>query len=446
MRRLSSIAPLGALQRFRFGILRAWSWNFAPSGAVLLLLYLLFAALLVSRRPDCVQHPQFFAEEGERFFPEARERSLPVDLITCSYGYFDLVIRLAHQFAALVPLEKAPLVLVVIAIAIQAAVPLFLLSSRCAVWLGAFPIRFATALLYCGLPNSAETHLVELHSRVHLAVLAALVIVSAPPVSRRGKFSDAAILVLSGLSGPFAIVLAPVAVWRYWRMRTAATRRNALLLASTFALALFALLASSQARFGVSVGYSFRNAMRIIGGQFLISFLLGSATYARLLHQPYFTVIAGTGLLLITTLTAAICWREKPELQQLLFIGIGLLAIALAAPIGGAAGMTQWRALWSIPGNGQRYYIVPMAMLLFVLAAIVGRGQGRAWRVLAAALLFLNASMAVRVDWNLWRFTDFHFAHYAQLYRESRPGSTTTIPINPPGWQMKLRKPSPPPN
>lgn len=429
----------------RLRVFRERLWSFSPRGSVLLFLYLLFAALLVSRRPDCLYHPQFFAEEGERFFREARERPAWVNLTTYSYGYFDLVIRIAQQLAALVPLEHAPLVLVVIAIALQAAVPAFVVSSRCASWLGPFPIRLVAALLYCGLPNSSETHCIELHSRVHLAVLAALVIVSAPSVSRIGKIFDASTLLLSGLSGPFALVLAPVAAWRSWQLRTEATRRNALILALAFALAIFALLASSQPRFAVAVGPSFRNGMRIIGGQFLMGFLLGGGTYARILHQPWFNFAAGVGLIGITILVLVILWREKSELRQLLLIGISLLAIALIAPIGGAVGMTQWRALWSIPGNGQRYYTVPMAMLLFVLAAIVGRGKGRGWRVLATVLLLLNASMAVRVDWMLWRFKDFHFDHYAQIYRELPPGASMTIPINPPGWQMKLHKPASPP-
>jgi hypothetical protein len=182
--------------------------------------------------------------------------------------------------------------------------------------------------------------------------------------------------------------------------------------------------------------------MCIIGGQFLMGFLFGVGTYARLLHQPWFNFAAGMGLIGITILASVILWREKSEVRQLLLIGIGLLAIALMAPIGGAAGMTQWHALWSIPGNGQRYYTVPMAMMLFALAAIVGRGKGRGFRVLAAVLLLLNASMAIRIDWMLWRFEDFHFDHYAQLYHKLPPGASMTIPINPPGWQMELQKPA----
>src|SRR6476469_8264639 len=165
-------------------------WNFIPDGAILLLFYLLFAALLVTRRPDCIRNPQFWAEEGSLFFVDAREHSVWLNLATYSYGYFDLLLRLIHQLAAVVRLECAPLVLVISALSIQALIPTFVISGRCANWIGIFPIRLAAALLYCGLPNSFETHC-ALHARVHLAVLAALIIVSAPPLSRLGKIFDA---------------------------------------------------------------------------------------------------------------------------------------------------------------------------------------------------------------------------------------------------------------
>ena len=117
-------------------------WNFfVPNGAVLSLFYILFAALLVMRRPDCIRNPQFWAEEGTRFFVDAREHSVWLNLATYSYGYFDLLVRLIHQVAAVVRLEWAPLALVLCALSIQAAIPTFVISGRCANWIGVFPIR-----------------------------------------------------------------------------------------------------------------------------------------------------------------------------------------------------------------------------------------------------------------------------------------------------------------
>jgi hypothetical protein len=414
--------------------------NFAPRGPILFLFFLFFAALLIARRPDCILHPQFWAEEGTRFFTDARAHPAWANLAACPYGYFDLLIRTAHQIAVLFPIETAPLVLVLIAIAIQAAVPTFVVSSRYTNWMGPFPIRLVAAVLYCAMPNSFEVHCIQLHSRVHLAVLAALLIVSAPSRSLAGKLFDGSVLIVSGLSGPFALILAPVAGWQYWIKRDPATRRNFLILAVALVLEIFALIYSSRSRFGVPIGASFPEAIRIIGGQFAMGFFLGQGTYSTIVHQPYFDVAAGLSLLALLVLVFLFVQRGRPELRQLLFVGVGALAIALAAPIGAPSGMTQWHALWSIPGCGQRYYFVPMAMLLFAIAAAAGRGHARVWQTSATALLVLIATTGGRVDWTLPAFTDFHFSQYANLYRALPPGASITVRINPPGWHMELKK------
>jgi hypothetical protein len=85
---------------------------------------------------------------------------------------------------------------------------------------------------------------------------------------------------------------------------------------------------------------------------------------------------------------------------------------------------------------------VPMAMLLFALSALVGSGKTNVSRWIAATLLLILAAFGERSDWNSPAFTDFQFGKYVALYRNLPPGSSVTVPINPPGWQMKLRKPA----
>jgi hypothetical protein len=414
--------------------------DFVPRGAILFCFYLFFALLLVTRRFDCAQNPQFWAEEGQQFFADALEHPAWLNLTNDYLGYFYLSIRLISQIGALVPLQYAPLVFVLSALAIQASVPALIVSSRCAALMGPFPVRLAAALLYCGMPNSFEVHCIALSSRVHLVVLAALVIVSTPPRSLSGKLLDSMLLVLVGLSGPQVLILAPVAAWRYWRERTAATRRNCLIFAVTSCCAIFALIHSMGSRLALPLGASPAEGMRIIGGQFTLGFLLGVKTYGDIVQQPRFDLAAGTGVLVLALLVSLMIWRGTVEMRALLFIGFGALAMALISPIG-AVDMSQWHALWSIPGNGQRYYLVPMAMLLFSLAVLVGRGNAPLCRAIGATFLLLIAAMGARVDWVLTpTFTDFHFRHYVDLYRSLPPGASVIVPINPPGWNMELKK------
>lgn len=409
--------------------------------AALVGLYLLFAGLIILRRPDCLTNAQFWAEDGKRFFANAVERPFWLNLGTYSYGYFDFLLRLMHELAALFPLRLAPRVLAICAIVIQAAVPTYVVSRRSEDWLGAFPVRFFAAVLYCLLPNSFEAHAIGLHSRVHFAVLAGLIIVGRPAITLAGKVFDHGVLVLSSLSGPFFCVLVPAALWRYAARRTPALRRNVIILLGASVPGLFALLTSTSGRFVGQMGASVQNFVRIIGGQFTTSFFLGEETYRALLNQPWFDATAWAGFVFLALLLLVILYYSSTEIRCLLLIGFGLLAMALVTPLAGFD-RSHWDALWTVPGCGQRYYVPGMGMLLFSIAALVGRGEKRWRRGLGVGCLVLIASMGVRVDFVLPPFADYHFARYAKRYKKLPPGQSIAIPINPPTWVMELRKPA----
>lgn len=403
-------------------------------------LFLLFAAILVWRRPDCLTYSQFWAEDGAHFYPDALQRPFWLNLITYAYGYFDVLLRLTHAAAALFPLKLAPRVLVLCAVVIQAAVPAFIVSRRTAAWLGPFPIRLAAALLYCALPNSFEVHCIPLHSRVHLAILAALILVSAPPVSLPGKLLDIVTLAVSGLSGPFVFALLPIPVLLYLHSRSPALRRNFAVLLATLPFAFLALLSSTSKRVVGQLGASVTNGVRIIGGQFATSFFLGEKTYGLLVNKPWFDTSAWTSAILFVLLLGVLLCYAAPEIRCLLLFGFSLLAMALVTPLAGFD-RSHWDALWTVPGCGQRYYVPGMATILFGIASLAGRGRKFWLRTLGMGLLFLVAVMGVRVDFNLPPFIDYHFEKYAKRYKHLPPGGVISIPINPPSWKMELHKP-----
>jgi len=416
-------------------------WNFIPKGTILLWFYLLFAALLVARRPDCISNPQFWAEEGQQFFPDALQHPIWINLARYSLGYFFLIIRLISQLATLVPLQYAPLVFVLSALAIQAAVPTFIVSSRCANWMGPFPIRVAAALLYCAMPNSFEVHCIGLNCRVHLVVLASVILIGTDPFSAWGKVLDAVTLALAGLSGPYVLLLTPLAVWRHLKRPTSATRRNYLILMVSFGFAVFAAIASAGERHADTVlGASPADAVRILGGRLPIMLLFGERTYAALLRQPWFDAAAAVAFAFLAFLLLVIFGRGRPELRYLLAIGFGSLAMGLFSPPIGIHGIAAWRAFWTVTACGERYFFLPMAMLLFSLASLAALGKSVSSRSLAAALLILIAVIGARMDYRLRPFADFRFRHYVEIYRAMPPGSSIQVPINPPGWHLELRK------
>src|ERR1039457_6186574 len=81
----------------------------------------LFAcAILAARRPDAIFHSQFYAEDGHVWFADAYNLGWWPALFRTWTGYFLTLPRLAAALALLVPLLRAPLLLNIVAICIQA--------------------------------------------------------------------------------------------------------------------------------------------------------------------------------------------------------------------------------------------------------------------------------------------------------------------------------------
>lgn len=153
---------------------------------------LVFAAafcVLCARRPDALLTPQFWGEDGACFYEQAyhaRGENPMVPFRIPIAGYLHTTSRLVAAAEQRVPLGKAPLVGALLALAIQALVPAFVVSRRLA---GLVPSGSARLLLGCALvvlPNCQELHANVTSSQWYLALLAGLVLAAGPSGSRGG--------------------------------------------------------------------------------------------------------------------------------------------------------------------------------------------------------------------------------------------------------------------
>ena len=138
------------------------------------------ATLLVFRRPDAVFHAQFWAEDGVVWFADAYNHGGLRALLFARDGYLQVFPRLGAAAALWVPLVHAPLVMNLIALAIESVPPLFLLSTRMRN-LGPLGLRCGLALLYLFVPDSSEVHAIITDSQSQLAVLGCLVLIAEVP-------------------------------------------------------------------------------------------------------------------------------------------------------------------------------------------------------------------------------------------------------------------------
>jgi len=82
---------------------------------------LLVAVIIIVRRPELMYQPRFSAEEGVNYFSYAFSHSWFQNLTYPQYGYNTLYNSLATSFAAMFPLETAPLATTYLAFLLQTA-------------------------------------------------------------------------------------------------------------------------------------------------------------------------------------------------------------------------------------------------------------------------------------------------------------------------------------
>ena len=93
-----------------------------------LFVFLTAAAIVVSRRPDALSDPQFFAEDGAVWFPDAYNFGFRCLVLTHG-GYLHTLTRLVALLSVLFPFTAAPLVMNLCALFVQ-VLPANLLHHR----------------------------------------------------------------------------------------------------------------------------------------------------------------------------------------------------------------------------------------------------------------------------------------------------------------------------
>jgi len=392
-------------------------------------------ALLVLRRPDAVLNPQFFAEDGAVWYQQACNDGAINSLLRTNNGYFQTFSRFVAIIALGVPLARAPLVLNLTAILVEALPALFLVSSRMRN-LGGLPLRGALALLYLMVPNAGELHANITNAPWNLAVLAFLVLIAETPRSWAGRVFDLTVMVLTAVTGPFCILLLPVAIlYVGFRQKTWKTVLLAVLAGGVMLQALALLLAGHQ-RTHQQLGASLVGFCRIVAGQVILPVLQGRNRLDHLAHSA-----RGVSILacLVTVLAALVFGyalrRGSLELRSFVLFAMLLLAASLAFPTPNATG-DQWGPLQQ-PGGVARYWYIPEMAAMAVVLWLLGKGRPAALRVAAAVLICFMVFGAVK-HWRYTSFPDLHFAEYARRFAQLPPGASLKIPINPQRWEMTL--------
>src|SRR5437773_11818368 len=132
--------------------------------------------IVVSRRPDAVSNPQFWAEDGKFWYADAYNTGGIGIFLQPYYGYLHLVPRLTALVAQALPLRLGPLAFNVVAIVIEILPVLLLVSSRLS-GIGSVSARMLLGFLCLSLPHTWEIHSTITNAQWHLALVAFLVVI-----------------------------------------------------------------------------------------------------------------------------------------------------------------------------------------------------------------------------------------------------------------------------
>ncbi len=409
-------------------------------------------ALLVLRRPDAVFYPQLWAEDGVVWFADAYNHGALRALLFARDGYLQVFPRLVAALALWAPLARVPLVFSLIALAVEALPPLFLVSSRMRN-IGPLYLRCMLALLLLSVPDASEVHANITNSQSQLAVLAFLIIVSEAPASRWGKIFDVVVLLLYGLTTPtgmllLAVVLArivlPFLIHRPANARPprAETRWRwiqASLLAACALVQGLTLLTTGITRLNTTLGATPEKFVRIVAGQIVLPVFLGRNRLYEISSAPKTIEVVALLITIVALFTLLYgLLRGTSELRCFIFFAGLVLMAALTFPNVQPV-VRQWDVfLW--PGLGLRYWYIPRLALMATLIWLLGRQRPSTIRLLAGALTCVMA-VALVTHWRYPALADFQFEDYVRTFEELPSGATGQFRLNPGGpWIMKLTK------
>ncbi len=400
----------------------------------LVLFFLVFLAI-VSRRPDALSHPQFFGEEGPVWFANAYNWGWLSSLLLPQNGYFQTLPRLAASLALLVPLHFAPLVMNLVGITIQALPVNVLLSSRCAGW-GSLAVRGLFGLAYIALPNSGELNVSVGQGQWHLALLACILVLSAPALNLGWRIFDISIFLLSGLTGPFCILLLPVALVFWWMRREIRRIVPIVTLAIPAIIQLLALYHTAAAtREKVGLGASLSTLVRLVSGQVYLGAFMGETSLATRGSMVLLALVAlcGAGIMIYCFLHAEL------ELKLFLLFAGAVFGASLANPM-----VSNDRPQWQILelSGGIRYWFFPTLAFAWALIWCATRSRSREWRWTTRGLLAILC-VGVVANWQFPAYPSHHFKEWTKRFAAAPAGSFFIIPIVPEGWVLKLSKKPP---
>lgn len=376
-------------------------------------------------------HPELWAEDGVLWYTQAYNSGF-LSLFMPENGYLQTISRIAALVAQPFPIYYAPYLFAFFAFCAQMIPVALLLSRRFDSIIPDKKIRIIISIIYVLMPNSYEVNMNLTNAQWHLALVLFLLLVGNS--QKRYNIADYMLMIVAGLSGPFSVLLSPVAMIEWYRNKFSGDYlRYAIALACAAVQAVFIADSMMQTRSTELLGASMDNFVHIIVNNVFVGGLLGNVEnlLQKALVGNYYAVFAFFSIILVLAFFRGPLAYKEFSLFSLCVILSALISpmISLTEP--------QW-PLMAILGIGDRYYVIPIISMLvgFVVLSvdsnIILRSLGR--------FLLVCMLCAVPFNFSYPNYVRTGFYKEAMYFAGAPRGTVVKFDENPIGWNFSLTK------
>lgn len=404
-----------------------------------LLVFCAFIFVIIClRRPDIITHAQPWAEDGRVWMAGIYNNGFWSSLFLPQNGYFQTISRLTYGIALWFGLSKAALVANIIAILIRCFFAVFILSNRFRFI--NLKYRVALVLYFILMPNVAEGFVNITNVHWYLSMYLVAVVLAKDAESLPEKLHDFIVLVISGLSGPFVVFIAPCLIIK--RIYTKGGFINAVkkinlfdvVMAICCIIQLWAILTTSgTTRIDAPLGYSFGLLADIISCRIIYgSFLPFNMAREMAAHG---NVNAGLFIILCIGLMFAF-FRYGWRIKCLILFPLLMIGFALKSPVI-AIGQPQWPLILNTESGERYFYVTNIALACLAISFVSSLSKFRTPVLLVGMIIFLAF---VPTHFRLPALPESGYYQDVKVFDEKDSGDKVSIRILPPGWDMILIK------
>jgi hypothetical protein len=393
--------------------------------------------LVIYRKQDSILNAQFFAEDGTYWFAQANNIGFKSLFIPIA-GYFQSNSRIIALISTYFDYAHTPIIFNFYALSVQILPIILLLSNRYKKI--SIQSKLFSIFIYIFLFNTSETYLNVTNAQWYLAISMSLIIFSNSKKISNSIF-DLIIVLISGLSGPFSILLL-ASIFLRKKFHFEAKEKVLFLTAFVQLFSLFILTNGSRSSFLTQI-----NIFKIYDvwwRQVLWGLIAGPVGYSWLIEKLKISYnflqlfsLSGLYILLFALL------RSKTKIKKAIIFSILIFLSSVIIPtVSPSMGKTALEILFD--SYGLRYWLIPM--LGFYLSLIWGITQkNKVVKIISCFYIFLLIGFSIKIYHNLNNFKfpafeDYQYSRYINDFNNLPVGGQIVIPINPVGWKMKLNK------